>query len=105
LWLIARTLALRAANPQDFLGAASYQPLVAQGTHLGRLLSYQRGERLISVLPRLTLGLKAGWEDTRLPLPAGRWKNCYGGEIHENEVRPEELFAAFPVALLRRLDP
>lgn len=104
LWLIARTLALRSANPQDFLGAASYQPLVAQGTHLGRLLSYQRGDRLISVLPRLTLGFKQGWEDTRLPLPAGRWENCFGGELYEGEVRPGPLFARFPVALLRRQD-
>jgi (1->4)-alpha-D-glucan 1-alpha-D-glucosylmutase len=104
LWLIARTLALRSANPQHFRGAASYQPLVAQGTHLGRLLSFQRGEHLISVMPRLTLGLKHGWEDTRLPLPGGRWVNCYGGEVYEAEVRPGQLFASFPVALLRRQD-
>jgi len=104
LWLIARTLALRAAGPQDFLGAASYQPLVAQGTHLGRLLSYQRGERLIIVVPRLTLGMRSGWEDTRLPLPAGRWENRYGGDVHESEVRPQALFAKSPVALLQRQD-
>jgi len=104
LWLIARTLALRSANPGDFHGGASYKPLIAQGTHLGRLLGFQRGERLISVVPRLTLGLKLGWEDTRLSLPAGRWENCYDGEIHETELRPEALFSAFPVALLRRLD-
>jgi (1->4)-alpha-D-glucan 1-alpha-D-glucosylmutase len=104
LWLIARTLALRSDHPQDFLGAASYQPLAAQGAHLGHLLSYQRGDRLISVLPRLTLGLKNGWEDTRLPLPSGRWRNCYGGEVHEAEVRPGPLFETFPVALLHRED-
>ncbi len=50
---------------------AKYQPLVAQGSHLGRLLAFRRGENLIAVVPRFTMTLSGEWGDTRLPLPGG----------------------------------
>ncbi len=38
LWLIYQLLKLRAAMPEEFAEGSRYQPLVAQGAHLGNLL-------------------------------------------------------------------
>ncbi len=102
LWLTARVLRVRRERGGDFSAAAKYQPLVAQGSHLGRLLAFRRGENLIAVVPRFTMTLAGEWGDTRLPLPGGVWRNCFSGECVQREVAPGELFAAFPVALLIR---
>src|SRR6202522_3869963 len=105
LWMTARVLRIRAERGEDFSAAAKYQPLVAQGSHLGRLLAFRRGENLIAVVPRFTLTLGGEWDDTRLPLPGGCWRNCFTGEFVQREVSPAALFASFPVALLIRDSP
>jgi (1->4)-alpha-D-glucan 1-alpha-D-glucosylmutase len=104
LWMTARILKLRQQRPEDFSPASKYQPLVAQGSHLGRLLAFRRGDNLIAVVPRFTLTLAGEWADTRLPLPGGSWRNCFTDELIQREVTPSTLFASFPVALLVR-DP
>jgi (1->4)-alpha-D-glucan 1-alpha-D-glucosylmutase len=104
LWMTARILQLRNQRPEDFSPASKYQPLVAQGSHLGRLLAFRRGDNLIAVVPRFTMTLAGEWADTRLPLPGGAWRNCFTDELIQREVAPSALFAAFPVALLIR-DP
>ncbi len=102
LWMTARLLAVRRERPEDFSDQSKYQPLVAQGTHLGRLLAFRRGENLIAVVPRFTMTLGGDWGDTRLPLPGGSWRNCFTGAVMQREVTPDALFEAFPVALLVR---
>jgi (1->4)-alpha-D-glucan 1-alpha-D-glucosylmutase len=102
LWMTARVLRVRRERGEDFSAAAKYQPLVAQGSHLGRLLAFRRGENLIAVVPRFTMTLAGDWGDTRLPLPGGSWRNCFTEERVQREVSPAALFAAFPVALLIR---
>ncbi len=102
LWMTCRVLRARRERSGDFSAAAKYQPLVAQGTHLGRLLAFRRGENLIAVVPRFTMTLAGEWGDTRLPLPGGAWRNCFTGECVQREVTPAALFAFFPVALLIR---
>ncbi|HEX3397663.1 MAG TPA: malto-oligosyltrehalose synthase [Steroidobacteraceae bacterium] len=102
LWMIARVLRYRRERGEDFAADAKYQPLVAQGSHLGRLLAFRRGENLIAVVPRFTLTLAGQWDDTRLPLPGGSWRNCFTDECVQREVAPAALFASFPVALLLR---
>ena len=102
LWMTARVLRVRRERSDDFSAAAKYQPLVAQGSHLGRLLAFRRGENLIAVVPRFTMTLSGEWGDTRLPLPGGSWRNCFTDESVQREVTPAALFAAFPVALLIR---
>ena len=104
LWMTACVLAIRRERAEDFSAASKYQPLVAQGTHLGRLLAFRRGENLIAVVPRFTMTLAGEWGDTRLPLPGGAWRNCFTEQVIQREISPAELFAAFPVALLIR-DP
>jgi (1->4)-alpha-D-glucan 1-alpha-D-glucosylmutase len=105
LWMTARILAVRRERVEDFSAQSKYQPLVAQGTHLGRLLAFRRGENLIAVVPRLTMTLAGEWGDTRLPLPGGAWRNCFTEQAIQREISPGELFASFPVALLIRDSP
>jgi (1->4)-alpha-D-glucan 1-alpha-D-glucosylmutase len=102
LWMTARLLSIRRERAKDFSDQSKYQPLVAQGTHLGRLLAFRRGENLIAVVPRFTMTLGGDWSDTRLPLPGGSWRNCFTGAVVQRDVTPDALFAAFPVALLIR---
>jgi (1->4)-alpha-D-glucan 1-alpha-D-glucosylmutase len=104
LWMTARLLTICRERPQDFSDQSKYQPLVAQGAHLGRLLAFRRGENLIAVVPRFTLTLGGDWGDTRLPLPGGAWRNCFTGTRLRREAAPGALFDAFPVALLIRED-
>jgi (1->4)-alpha-D-glucan 1-alpha-D-glucosylmutase len=102
LWMTARVLGIRRQRGEDFSADAKYQPLVAQGSHLGRLLAFRRGENLIAVVPRFTMTLSGEWGDTRLPLPGGSWRNCFTDESVQRDVAPAALFASFPVALLIR---
>jgi (1->4)-alpha-D-glucan 1-alpha-D-glucosylmutase len=102
LWMTARLLAIRRERPDDFSDQSRYQPLIAQGAHLGRLLAFRRGENLIAVVPRFTMTLGGEWSDTRLPLPGGVWRNCFTDAVMQREVTPDTLFNSFPVALLIR---
>jgi (1->4)-alpha-D-glucan 1-alpha-D-glucosylmutase len=102
LWLTARLLAVRRERAEDFSAQSRYQPLVAQGTHLGRILAFRRGENLIAVVPRFTMTLGGEWNDTLLPLPGGAWRNCFTDAVVQREVTPDTLFNSFPVALLIR---
>ena len=100
LWLIDRLLSLRAALPDEFAEHSRYQPLVAQGAHLGNVFAFRRGENLIAVVPRLSLSFANQWEDTRLPLPGGSWKNVFTQQKLSASASAVELFGQFPVALL-----
>jgi (1->4)-alpha-D-glucan 1-alpha-D-glucosylmutase len=104
LWMTDRILSIRRERTEDFSVRSSYQPLVAQGSHLGQLLAFRRGENLIAVVPRFTHTLAGEWGDTRLPLPGGAWRNGFTGELVQRVISPAELFRPFPVALLLR-DP
>ena len=102
IWMTARVLSLRRQRPEDFSNGSKYQPLVAQGAHLGNVLAFRRGDNLIAVVPRFTLSVNGDWGDTRLPLPRGSWKNCFTDAILQDAASPAALFEAFPVALLVR---
>jgi (1->4)-alpha-D-glucan 1-alpha-D-glucosylmutase len=110
LFLIWRTLALRAARPALF-GGADYVPLETSGMHAGRLLAFARkrdGDWLVTVAPRLALPLvnDAGiidWGDTAVALPEARWRDALANRelgARAGPVAMAELLAGFPVALL-----
>jgi len=105
--MIHRVLALRRRRADDFGPQSPYQPLVAQGAHLGNLLAFRRGENLVAVVPRFGMTINGQWGDTRLPLPRGTWTNWFSGTLAHGTAQPAELFGEFPVALLIRgpLDP
>ncbi|HTV97504.1 MAG TPA: malto-oligosyltrehalose synthase [Steroidobacteraceae bacterium] len=102
IWMTMRLLALRRRRAADFLPQSRYQPLVAQGAHLGNLLAFRRGENLIAVVPRFSMTVGGNWGDTRLPLPRGVWVNAFTDARLQGGIGPDEIFGCFPVALLVR---
>ncbi|MFP4514066.1 MAG: malto-oligosyltrehalose synthase, partial [Acidimicrobiales bacterium] len=102
LLVVARTLALRRAHPGWFADG-TYEPLSAAGAATAHLVAYRRGERAITVVPRLPVGLLAGggWRDTVLQLPSGAWHDAFTEtEWEGGDVPVAALLERFPVALL-----
>jgi len=94
-------LAVRAQRPEWFAGTSAYEPLAARGSKAGHAVAFMRGAAAITLVPRLVLGLKADWTDTRLELPPGNWRNELTGEMWPaGHVLLSELLNRFPVALL-----
>jgi (1->4)-alpha-D-glucan 1-alpha-D-glucosylmutase len=102
LWVIHQALQLRNEHPQWFGAEAEYTPIWARGPQADRVIAYQRGEDVLTVVPRWSHEADA-WEGTTLELPEGRWINRLTGRCYEGP-RQEiaNLLAAFPVALLVR---
>ena len=92
--MTTRVLALRRERAADFSRQSHYQPLVAQGAHLGNLLAFRRGDNLIAVVPRFNMTVSGDWGDTRLPLPRGAWKNCFTGAIDAGRRRRRRICSA-----------
>jgi len=100
LWVTRQALALRRQHPEWFGPAAGYRPLAARGAQAGRVVAYLRGQVAV-IVPRFNARPQAAWDDTLLELPAPRWRNHLTGETFPGgALRPAELFARFPVALL-----
>ncbi len=100
LLVVQRALALRRDRPEVFAGA--YEPLAARGSAREHVVAYSRGARVITVVPRLVLGLRrrGGWGDTELELPAGRWVDAFSGRTWQGTLSVGSLLHDFPVALL-----
>jgi (1->4)-alpha-D-glucan 1-alpha-D-glucosylmutase len=98
LWLIQKTLQRRA----QLTGFSSfdYEPLLAYGTQAEHVVAFARGEKAITIVPRFLLKLKNEWQNTKLKLPAGNWRNEFTGENFAGEITMTKLFEQFPVALL-----
>jgi (1->4)-alpha-D-glucan 1-alpha-D-glucosylmutase len=111
LFVTARLLALRRANPELF-AAGDYQPVeIGPGGNADRLCAFARrhGEAvLVAAVPHLVWGLYKGgaaaeWGATEILLPAAEgWRNVFTGErlAGRERVRAGELFGEFPVAVL-----
>jgi (1->4)-alpha-D-glucan 1-alpha-D-glucosylmutase len=104
LWIIRQTLKLRRERclfaPQD-----DYQPLTCRGAKSRHLLGFARGDRAITVVPRLVLKLGGSWGDTTVELPSGLWHNAFTAETFKGgELGIADLLKRFPVALFSRED-
>ncbi|HEU5434735.1 MAG TPA: hypothetical protein VFU81_23880, partial [Thermomicrobiales bacterium] len=126
LYLTERALACRAEAP-DLFRDGDYRPLHATGARRDHVVAFARrlGEREIVVaVPRLVARLVRGadaplgeavWGDDALILPAGadaRYRDQFTGEIVTARSGPDgavlalsDAFAAFPAALLERIEP
>jgi (1->4)-alpha-D-glucan 1-alpha-D-glucosylmutase len=104
LWIISQTLKLR--RSRKLLGPeSSYHPLVARGEKSAHVVAFARGERAITVVPRLVLKLGGSWGDSTVELPPGRWHHTFTNEVFNGgELRVANLLKRFPVALLSRED-
>ncbi|ARQ68018.1 malto-oligosyltrehalose synthase [Streptomyces marincola] len=106
LRLTATALRLRRAHREWFGESAGYEPLAAQGPAAGHCLAFARSGRVVTAVTRLSrrLAHAGGWEETRLPLPPGTWRDRLGGQELTGTVRLSRLLADGPVALLVRED-
>ena len=101
LWTIHQSLLLRRQHPEWFRRDAAYQPLEVRGRRREHVIAYQRGQSVITVVPRLPFLLGGQWADTTIELPEGNWLNRLSGEAHRGGLaRLDTLLAKFPVALL-----
>jgi (1->4)-alpha-D-glucan 1-alpha-D-glucosylmutase len=101
LLVVRRTLQLRAQRREAFADG-SYRPLPVVGAKAEHAVAFTRAEEVAVVVPRLVLGLGAGWGDTAVELPPGRWRNWLTGAGEQGVARLSTLFDEFPVALLAR---
>ncbi len=113
--LLARLLADRSRAPLLYADG-DYRPLEAQGPRARHILAFERREgddRLIVAVCRL-LGASAleafppppgFWDGTTLELPEGSWRDVAAERQIETQggpCRPDELFAALPVMVVRK---
>ncbi|MBV9394991.1 MAG: malto-oligosyltrehalose synthase [Methylobacteriaceae bacterium] len=112
--VMAILLADRAAAPELY-SEGTFEPLAVRGAEAARLVAFKRqrqNDMLMVAVPRLLhrqlaeldfpLG-EAGWRDTRLGLPEGRWRNLLTGSafISNGEVTASELLSDLPFAVAR----
>lgn len=112
--IVALLLADRAMAPELY-SDGTFEPVVARGAEAPRLICFirQRQDDIVLVaaprlLHRQLAGLdlplgEAGWRDTRLAVPQGRWRNLLTGSafISSGEVAASELLSDLPFAVAR----
>lgn len=105
MWLIRQALGLRHSRPHAFGPDGEYRPVYARGKKSEHAVAFLRGGEVLTVVPRLFLGLGGDWEDTVLDLPPGGWDNVLTGESFAGGmIELSRLLDKFPVALCAR-DP
>jgi (1->4)-alpha-D-glucan 1-alpha-D-glucosylmutase len=106
LLVVSRALRVRREHPEWFGPGASYRPLWAAGSAADHLVAFTRAESVVTVVPRLVLGLRrgGGWRDTTLTLPDGRWLDVLTGRRHDGGTAYVlRLLRDFPVTMLIRV--
>ena len=104
LWVIRQTLRLR-RDRHLFAPEDGYRPLACRGTKSGHVVPFARGDRAVTVVPRLVFKLGRSWGDTTVELPPGRWHNAFTADtFNGGQLGIADLFNRFPVALLWRED-
>jgi (1->4)-alpha-D-glucan 1-alpha-D-glucosylmutase len=105
LWVIYKTLTLRARHPEWFGRAGSYEPIMPRGVASDYIVAFVRSANAITVVPRLGLKLAGKFRDTALTLPQGLWHNVFTGErVKGGGVPVASLLEKFPVCLLSRVE-
>jgi (1->4)-alpha-D-glucan 1-alpha-D-glucosylmutase len=108
LFLTHRALQLRSRRPEFFCVGSGYRPLAAAGPRAAHAMAFTRtnsaGEPgVVTVAPRLVLGLGGDWAATTLTLPDGRFSDVFdGNRTFSGEVDLAALLTPFPVALLEQ---
>jgi (1->4)-alpha-D-glucan 1-alpha-D-glucosylmutase len=103
LLLTWRVLNLRRKEPELFEGP--YRALEVAGPNPSGTIAFARGDRLLTVVPRLTRREEPARRRDRVQGTAGRWRNVLTGERvlgTASGIAVGELWSRFPVALLVR---
>src|SRR5437764_1858142 len=108
LFLTHRALHLRSRRPEFFCVDSGYRRLAPGGPKAAPAVAFTRttsaGEAgVVTIAPRLVLGLAGDWAGTTLDLPDGRFSDVFdGNRTFSGETPLAELLSPFPVALLER---
>jgi (1->4)-alpha-D-glucan 1-alpha-D-glucosylmutase len=98
-----RALALRRELREAFGDLGDHQPLVGSSRHL---VGFLRGGEVATLATRAPgrLQVGGGWGAATVQLPEGLWRDELTGALHGGaENLCSEIFATYPVALLRRV--
>ena len=98
-----KALALRRELRESFGDLGDYQPLVSTSRHL---VGFVRGGEVATLVTRAPKRLEVvgGWADATIVLPEGLWRDELSGSLFGGaENLCSDVFADYPVALLRRL--
>lgn len=102
--LLRAGLKLRMAHPEAFGPGSSYTPLEACGSDGASMVAFMRNEEVLVAAPRLLRAHAPKAPDVVLDLPGGAWTDVLSGRTHSGAVAAGELWAEFPVAILRKDD-
>jgi (1->4)-alpha-D-glucan 1-alpha-D-glucosylmutase len=102
IWLTARLLGHRRDRPELY-EAGTYEPLEVGGAKNDHLIAYSRGG-VVVLAARHLWKLGGDWADTRVTLPAGRWRPLIGAgpEIDGASLDVGHILGHGPVAVLAR---
>jgi (1->4)-alpha-D-glucan 1-alpha-D-glucosylmutase len=105
MWVTHAALQVRRRRRDAFSAHSLYIPLYAQGPLAGRVVAFQRGESVVTIVPRLVMTAARRWGGTTVRIAAGIWDNVITGErLNEGDIDVGDLWRDFPVALLERID-
>jgi (1->4)-alpha-D-glucan 1-alpha-D-glucosylmutase len=100
MYVIYNALKVRRQYLESFGSKSSYESVDTGGGKAGHLIAFERNGDIVTVVPRLLLGLESGWDNTAVTLPRGKWMNVFTKECFQGTVCAGDLFERFPVALL-----
>ena len=106
LLVTTRTLHLRRELRACFGDGASYEPLPPAARRSRHVLGYLRGGEVAVLVTRAEQRLEAlgGWDDASIHLPDGLWRDELTATLSGGgDNRLGDLFATYPVALLRKV--
>lgn len=105
LHVIHQALALRRRHPASFGPGpdGSYNPLLVSGPRLGNVVAFRRGEDIAVVVPRLIGRGTFNWEDTRVELGDGLWRDVMSGSTCSTTATIADILGDFPVALFEKI--
>lgn len=105
MFFVRETLALRARQRACFGADGHYIPLSPTGSHADRVLAFQRGRNVVTVVGRWWMKHGSEFGTTTIALPPGTWTNVLTkrGPVRDT-VDLASLLGPFPAAVLERRD-
>jgi (1->4)-alpha-D-glucan 1-alpha-D-glucosylmutase len=104
LWVTYAALHLRHRHPESFAARGSYAAVHARGPLACHVVAFQRGDDVMTIVPRLATRAGGRWRGTTIPVGPGVWHNVLiGKRVDRAEVDVADLWEDFPVALLERI--
>ena len=105
LWLISRVLQIRSQYPKAFGPEGVYDAMAAEGEHADNFIAFERGKRIVVLVPRWWMSRSGEWPQTRFVLPEGQWHNALTGDNWQSGSHAVSgLLASFPLGLFIRED-